>query len=159
MIPIKAIRPIRNRTGGNMISIFGIVSVAVALTSVVILALHNRVMSKRAPVDEYFAALEALLRDKIEDLYQASQPDSRLHSLCGQYIDLDLNEIIKALPEIDRANFAEIIIEEQAIHEAANALNQAIEAYNRFITGSLPVVLMAHILALTAEEPVKVKLP
>jgi len=139
-----------------MISVFGIVSVAVALISVVIIILHNRVMSKRTPVDTYLTELEDLLREKIEILYHASLPGTELQVLCNQCIDLDLSSIINAMPDIDRASMADLHEYEhesnRAIQETTEALNQAIKAYNSFITGSLPVVLMSRILALTTEE-------
>jgi len=139
-----------------MISVFGVVSVAVALISVAVIVLHNRVMSKRAPVDMYFAQLEVLLRDRIEMLYHASPPDSELRHLCNQSIDLDVNSIIKALPDIDRATAVELHIHEQeniqAIKESTEALNQAIEEYNRFIVSSFPIILMARVLGFADEE-------
>ena len=141
-----------------MISIFGIVSVVIALISVAIIVLHNRVMAKRTPVDTYLAELEDMLRDRIENLYHASHPDSELRDLCGQCVDLDLSNMLKALPDIDRACAAGSHIDEhahpQGMGETIKALNQAIEEYNRFITGNLPVVLMAQALGLKVEEPV-----
>jgi len=141
-----------------MISIFGIVSVAVALICVAIIVLHNRVMNKRTPVDEHLAALEDLLREKIENLYNTSHADSELRVLCGQCVDLDLNSMLKALPDIDivaddlQTNDYEA---NQKIQETIAGLNQVIDEYNRFIIRNLPVNLMAQALGLTAEEPIK----
>ena len=141
-----------------MISIFGIVSVVVALVSIAIIVLHNRVMIKRAPVDSYIVALEDLIRGRLESLYESSPHGSELQALCIQYMDLDLNSMVKALPEIDRAYEGDMYIDEhainQAINETAQDLNQAIQEYNRFITGSLPVSLMAQVLALTTEDAI-----
>jgi len=139
-----------------MISVFGIISVAVAVVSVVSIMLHNRVMKMRAPVDAYLAALEDLLRERIDTLLRESFADSELRRLCGNAVDLELNEMIKALPDIDRAASLDMHTAEQenaiAIRETTEALNQAIEEYNRYITGSLPVVLMAQALGLETED-------
>ena len=171
------LRGISNRNGEKMISLFGVISVVIALISVAVIMLHNQVMRKRTPVDTYIDALEALLRKRVEALYHASHPDSELHALCAECVDLDFDSIVKALPDIDRA-FAEeaeyLNLDEsewnesqpptmdidatdlskntQAIQETTEALNQAIEVYNSFITGRLPVVLMALTLGLTTEE-------
>lgn len=133
-------------------------SVAVALICVAIIVLHNRVMNKRTPVDEHLAALEDLLREKIENLYNTSHADSELRVLCGQCVDLDLNSMLKALPDIDivaddlQTNDYEA---NQKIQETIAGLNQVIDEYNRFIIRNLPVNLMAQALGLTAEEPIK----
>jgi len=141
-----------------MISIFGIASVVVALASLAVILLHNRIMNKRAPVDAYFAELDDLLRDRIENLYHSSSPDTKLHDLCSQYMDSSLSDMITALTEIDRAVAAELHTEEhetaQTIYEAIAVLNQSIDEYNRYIAGSLPVALMAQVLGLAMVEPV-----
>ena len=139
-----------------MISIFGIASISVAVASVVFIMLHNRVINKRAPVDAGFAALEDLLRGRIEALLSTSEPGSGIHQLCGDVVDMELHEMIKALPEIDRAVELELHIDDDGnmaeIYEAIVALNLVVEEYNRYITGSLPVVFMAQILGITTEE-------
>ena len=138
-----------------MISIFGVISVVIAILSVATIVLHNRVMGKRTPVDTHLAALEDLLRERIEILYQTSYPDSELYTLCTQCIDLDFNDIIKALPHIDRASFdcEEVHTDNaKAISETTAALNHAIEEYNKYITGRFPAVFMASILGLTTEN-------
>ena len=157
-----------------MISIFGIISVLVAFFSIAAIVLHNRVMSKRTPVDTYLTQLEDLLRDRLVALYHLSPHDSELHDLCDQYMDLDLSAIAGALPDIHRASKADLHInapEEweaqessdrletlaqnaEAIQETAAALNQAIQVYNGFITGRPPMAAMAYILGLTVEEPI-----
>jgi len=141
-----------------MISIFGIISIVVALLSVAVIILHNRVMAKRTPVDTYLADLENLIRERLNNLYNESHPGTELQALCGQYMDLDLNSMIKALPDIDRACEDEPDINEHeitlSISKTTETLNQAIEAYNSFITGSLPVKLMAFALTLTTEETI-----
>jgi len=164
-----------------MISIFGIISIAIAVLSVVAIVLHNRVMGKRTPVDTLSAELESLLRDRVEMLHQYSRPGSELRELCDMCIDLDLESMLKALPEIGRAfdderEAGNLIISEpleeypeaamdnyvsmakldnntQAIQEATLSLNQAIDAYNDFITNRFPAVFMAQILGLNTEEP------
>ena len=164
-----------------MISIFGIVSIAIALISVAAIVLHNRVMGKRAPVDAHLTQLEDLLRDRMEMLYRYSRPGTQLYELCEQYIDLDLESILKALPDIGRAfdeawDTGNLIITEplddepepqqddyvtmaglesnaHAIQETTAALNQAIKNYNSFITDRPPEALMAKVLGLTTEEP------
>jgi len=142
-----------------MISIFGIISVVVAIISVAVIVLHNRVLNKRAPVDAYFSELEDLLRGRIEALLHAGPPDSELRRLCSHAVDLELSDMIKALPDIDRACLDLHIEDEpeniQTVQDTIIALNQSIEVYNRFIAGSLPVVLMARVLALTIEESVE----
>ena len=139
-----------------MISIFGIVSVVVALISVAIIVLHNQVMSKRTPVDTHLEALEDLLRQYVEELYHTCHPDSELFDLCSQCVDLDFDSIVKALPDISRASEIDLYIDGheniQAIQDTAEALNLAIEEYNNFITGRLPGKLMALVLGLTAED-------
>jgi len=143
-----------------MISIFGIISVVIAVVSVTIIVLHNRLMLKRAPVDTYFTSLEDLIRERIENLYSQSHPDSELRAICAISVDFNLNGMIEALPDIDMASEKERAIDDkescQIIRETTEALNQAIEGYNRLITGSLPMKLMAQILALTTEETVNI---
>ena len=144
-----------------MISIFGIVSILIALLSIAAIVLHNQVMNKRAPVDTYLAELEDLLRDRIEILYHTSSQHTELHVLCDQYIDLDMPAMLKALPYIHRAAYdadlhtsTTITQNAEVIQETTAALNQAIEAYNGFITGRPPMAAMAFILGLTTEDPV-----
>ena len=154
-----------------MISMFGIISVVVALISIAIIVLHNRVMIKRAPVDTYSAALEDLLRQRIEVLIHACRIDTELYALCHKCVDLDLYAMAEALPDIDRACVMDLHEEDddteeyapvdwewltdnsQAIEENAAALNQAIEEYNNLVTGSIAGRMMALILGMTAEEP------
>jgi len=144
-----------------MISIFGVVSVIIAVVSVAIIVLHNRLMLKRTPVDAYFTALEDLIRDKIEDLYHTSPPESELRDLCSLYVDLDLDSMLKALPEISRAcesglecNISGSDESAKAIQETTEALNLSIQEYNALITGSIPMKLMAQMLTLTTESPI-----
>ena len=162
-------------------SIFGFVSVLIAVISVAAIVLHNRVMGKRAPVDTHLARLEDLLRDRVEMIYRYSRPGSELRGLCDEYIDLDFESIIKTLPDIGRAfedekEAGNLIISEpldddldpeaddyvtmaglesnaQAIIETTTTLNQAIESYNSFITGRPQEILMARVLGLTTKEP------
>jgi len=144
-----------------MISVFGIISVAIAIISIVIILLHNRLMLKRSPIDTYLTMLEDIIRERIENLHCNSHPDSELQALCAISMDLDLSGMVEALPDIDRALDEEHAIDDnesrKTIHETIEALNQAIEEYNRLITGSLPMKLMAQALALTAETAVDVK--
>jgi len=146
-----------------MISIFGIISVIIALISVTVIVLHNRLMLKRSPVDSYLAELEDLVREKIESLYHESRPDSELRALCAQCIDLDLNGMMEALPEIEVAQAEELSPDENTgnhtISETVEALNQSIHKYNRLITGSSPMRLMARVLALTLENPIDYQQP
>ena len=164
-----------------MISIFGIISITVAILSIAAIVLHNRVMGKRAPVDTYLAKLEELAHDRIEMLYQYSRPGSELRELCDEYIDQDLESILKALPEIDRAFddekeagnlvISEPLVEDDpdtdadeyvtmaglesnanAIRETTVALNQAIEIYNDYITTRPLEKLMAMVLGLSVED-------
>ena len=163
-----------------MISIFGIVSMITVLVSVAAIVLHNRIMGKRAPIDTQLAALEDLLRNRVEMLYHYSRPGTELHALCDLYMDLDLESILQALPDIGRAfddaiEAGNLIIREplddnptptsdnyvtmaklednaQAIQEATITINQAIKSYNNFITSRPLEMLMARILGLTVEE-------
>ncbi|MCL2405437.1 MAG: hypothetical protein FWC92_07820 [Defluviitaleaceae bacterium] len=143
-----------------MISIFGIISIVVALFSVAIIVLHNRLMAKRTPVDSYFTQLETLVRDRIEHLCHASTPDAELHTLCIQYVDMDIESMIRALPDIEHAHEANLQASDDAIpaihetiietiNETIEALNQAINEYNSLITGNILMRLMAQALALT----------
>jgi len=164
-----------------MISIFGIVSIVIALISVVAIVLHNRVMNKRTPVDTYLEELEVLLRDRVEMLHGSAAPGSRLRSLCDQCTYLDFESILEALPDVNEAlddakeagdliisgsfkddfeaaaaeniTFTAIDENAQKIQETITALNQSIENYNSFIASRLGV-LMAQILGLEAEDPV-----
>ena len=142
-----------------MISIFGVVSVITAVTSITIIVLHNRLMLKRTPVDTYAAALEDLIRERIEGLYHTSPPESELHDLCSLYVDLGLNDMIMALPEIDRACESSLLDDESAsaIQETTEALNQAIQDYNNLITNNLPMKLLAQVLTLTTELPINME--
>ena len=144
-----------------MISAFGIISIAIALASVTIIVLHNRLMLRRTPVDSYMAALEELLRESLERLFNASPPGSDLQNLCGNCMDLGLNDIIQALPDISRACTPGLCDEQEKLHairETAEALNQAIRDYNSLITGSLPMKLMAQALSLTTEEAINMEI-
>ena len=167
-----------------MISVFGIVSVVVALLSVAAIILHNRIMRKRTPVDTHFAELEELLRIRVEMLHDISTPGSSLQGLCDECVTLDVGSMLNALPYINTAfdcekeaempshdespeedeeeDFASADItvatlEEntEAINAATEALNQAINDYNSYIASSRPVTIMALILGLKAEKTIE----
>jgi len=142
-----------------MVSIFGVISIIIAVVCISIIVLHNRFMLKRTPVDNYFTALEDLIREKLEGLYHSSAPESKLRDLCSLYVDLDLDSMLKALPEISKACEPDIQDDEsaKAIHETAEALNQAIQDYNKLITGNIIMKLMAQALTLTTESPINME--
>ena len=163
-----------------MISMFGIISIAVALVSILAIVLHNRVMKRRTAVDYLTEELETLLRDRLGMLHRYSRPGTQLRELCDVYMDLELESILFALPEItaafeDAKEAGSLVISEpleeepeqpeasyvsmarlesnaDAIFEKTEALNQAIEVYNAFITHRLPEGLMARVLGLEVQE-------
>ena len=145
-----------------MISMFGIVSIVIVLVSAAAIVLHNRIMKKRAPVDMYLEELEEQLRKRVEMLYHASPRDSDLYSLCDQCIDLDLSGLLNAMPDIDTAledypptsddEISALEENTQAIQSTEQALNQAIESYNDFITRPIAGRFMALVLGFETEE-------
>ena len=148
-----------------MISLFGGISVAVAAVSVAIILLHNRVMSRRSPVDEYLYELEEALRQRADLLYDISAPDTELRALLDEYADRDFAHLLYAMPYIEDAlaeenpetdAAAQDVLDKtaRAVDENMAALDKAIEKYNAFITTRRIEGLMAKVLGLTVEEPI-----
>ena len=147
-----------------MISIFGITSIFIAIISIAVIILHNRIMKRRTPVDIYMAELEELVRQRMEMLYKISTPGTDLNQLCANYIDLDFNAILDVLPDINDAfNISEekhttdtTALDENAdiINKTTDTLNQAIKYYNDYISKSPTEIAMAKILGLEEVEPV-----
>jgi len=144
-------------------SLFGFISLFIVVVSVAVIILHYRLMKRRAPVDVHFGQLEELLRHWLENLYQESPEGSELYYLCGQCIDLELNGLLSAAPQIveayNHAAYSETEPQDQnaeiaAIRETIKALNLSIAAYNAFITKSPAAALMALVLGLKTVEPV-----
>ena len=163
-----------------MVSLFGFVSLFIALVCISAIVVHYRIMRRRAPVDLLIAELESLFRTRLEILYNLSAPQSLLRSLCDQYIDMDLSSLLDALPEIVEAfenssDSGEVFLEDakeesikadsedcarmealeanyKAVEDAIVALNKKIENYNNFITKGVSNILMAKVLGLSEED-------
>jgi len=144
-------------------SIFGLISLFIALVSVSVIVVHSRVMRKRAPVDIHFAALEELLRARIEMLYDTSPPDSQLNEICATCVDLDYDTMVGALPSItanmeDEPPSEDIEANSTEIQTTIEALNAAIETYNEAITKKPSAALMAMALGLKTLEAVELQI-
>jgi len=63
-------------------------------------------MKRRTPVDLYKIELEELLRHQLEMLYFVSPIGTALHDLCNECIDLELDGILKSMPDITSAQEA-----------------------------------------------------
>jgi len=141
-------------------SIFGLISLFVALVSVSVIVVHSRIMRKRAPVDIHFATLEELLRVRIELLYNASPQDSELNEICATCVDLDYDTIVSVLPSIkanmeDEPPTEDMEANTTDINSTIEALNTAIETYNEAITKKSSAALMAMALGLETLETVE----
>jgi len=144
-------------------SLFGFVSLFIVVISIAAIVLHNRVMKRRAPVDVHLEELEELLRRRVEILYTLSQVDTKLRDLCIQCVDLDFETIANSIADINEAYNQEQssdsqCLEEnwQKINDTTTALNNAIEAYNTFISKNPSGATMAQILGITKEEPISI---
>jgi len=102
------------------------------------------VFSKHAKIIGGLAVLEDLVRERLDIFYKTAlaKPESELYRLCDKYIDKGLDDILKALPEIDRAyDESSINDDDQLIEANHNEILQAIQGitaaadkYNRLIT-------------------------
>jgi len=168
-----------------MVSLFGFVSLFIALVCISAIVVHYRIMRRRAPVDLLILELENLFRTRIEILYNLSTPHSLLRNLCDQYIDTNLASLLDALPDIIEAyentsDTEEVFLEDgeeessqinnedyeaytKALEENYNttedaiaSLNKKIEDYNNFITKGVSNILMAKVLGLSEEETISI---
>ncbi|MCL2386988.1 MAG: hypothetical protein FWC89_05470 [Defluviitaleaceae bacterium] len=142
----------------SVISIFGVVSFLILVVSVGALILHNKIITRRAAVDEALAAVDNLLHEQLETLYETAitHPDSQdFLELCEDYAALQTRELLIALPELqeEAAHFLPPPEDEkkEALTQAVKTLNTAIDIYNAFIT-KFPAQLMASILTLEQEH-------
>jgi hypothetical protein len=137
-----------------MFSVFGIISIIVFLISVRFLVLHYQVMKKRGAADEKLAALDNLLRERLEIVYEQTEnlPDTQeLRELCEIFSAYETKKLIKSINRLNKA--IEIIPEESLAvnitetEQATDIFKQSAAEYNAYIA-AFPANFMAYILGL-----------
>ncbi|MCL2358020.1 MAG: hypothetical protein FWC70_12855, partial [Defluviitaleaceae bacterium] len=129
-----------------MFSEFGVIAIIVALISIGALVLHFYVMKRRVASDKCLAEIDALLRTRIELLYE-TQP-REVHEILAATFETRSLLAALAQAEIRGSELCENIIETEI---AVRAYNDAVAVYNDCIA-KYPAKIMAFLLGLSREE-------
>jgi len=134
-------------------SLFGFLSLFIALLCVAIIILYHRIMSRRTPVDMYFAQLEDLLRDKAELLYKLDP--TKYGDLYDKSLVLSIEDLLSALHDINEEH--ESLAENAStLIKTKESLLKAVDDYNAFITSNPHTILMSKILGIEVIEKVHI---
>lgn len=123
-----------------MISSFGAVSILIFLASVGVMILHFKVMRRRGAADEALAALDDLLRERLETLFETAAPEIR--EKCQALAALETRELFDAIQKIENTP--------QETEKAIAAYNEKISEYNAYIE-KFPARAMAVVLGMKKE--------
>ena len=149
-----------------MISLFAIISLSILIISITILVLHFKLLKLRGEVDDNFSALDILLRDRLDILFEIGQesPEGQaLCTLCEDYDNSPTIKILKALPEL-KNQFKSIINSDEGkknLEENEQEIELTIETYNKSIIkfnahiSIFPGIVMACLVGLKQEKPVE----
>jgi len=138
-----------------MISISGVVAGVIFLISVGALILHRKVMVRRGALDDAYARLDELLRERLGIIYEnaAQQNVTEVCRLCEPFFSLETRELLKAFDKVKMENaevLAEIVAETD---EAIANFNESVSVYNAYIA-KFPAREMAKILGLEPENAI-----
>ena len=107
--------------------ILGLVSCIIFVIVIAMLIVHNRLMKRRGKVEDTLAALEEMLRDRLEELCTELPNESEFfESLQVSDIDHIINAWAKVQKISPSANTAEILA-------VAGAYNIYVKEYNAYI--------------------------
>ena len=138
-----------------MISFLGIFAAIIFLASASALILHNKVLTRRGAVDDTLAALDAVLRERLDIIYENAvlQNAGEICALCESFFALETRRLLEAFGQIKMEN-AEVLAEIYAETDKAIAeFNAAVTEFNAYIA-KFPANAMAFILGLGKENTI-----